>query len=121
MKWEASFMNPQPPSLAALKFKPSTPMHEFHPSPIAWEDQVFYFLMLDRFSNGNENGYKDNLGNLVRSGTIPLLTPGDRNNAIKTEHDAVAWREAGTTSVGGTLKRLLTTIRGHSRLDQPRI
>ena len=26
----------------------------FTPSPAAWEDQVLYFLMLDRFSNGNE-------------------------------------------------------------------
>jgi len=28
----------------------------FTPSPAAWEDQVLYFLMLDRFSDGNENG-----------------------------------------------------------------
>ena len=26
----------------------------FTPSPAAWEDQVLYFLMLDRFSDGNE-------------------------------------------------------------------
>lgn len=26
----------------------------FTPSPAAWEDQVLYFLMLDRFSGGNE-------------------------------------------------------------------
>jgi hypothetical protein len=28
----------------------------FTPSPAAWEDQVLYFLMLDRFSDGNEKG-----------------------------------------------------------------
>ena len=30
---------------------------KFTPSPVAWEDQVFYFLMLDRFSNNKETGY----------------------------------------------------------------
>ena len=29
----------------------------FHPSPRAWEDEVLYFLMLDRFSNDTENDY----------------------------------------------------------------
>ncbi len=32
----------------------------FTPSPAAWEDQVLYFLMLDRFSDGREKrGYGD--------------------------------------------------------------
>ena len=39
---------------------------EFFPSPAAWEDEVLYFLMLDRFSDGQEDGYRDNDGNLVR-------------------------------------------------------
>lgn len=83
---------------------------QYFSSPIAWEDQVFYFLMLDRFSDGNENGYKDNAGNLVRSGTTPIYTPEDRENAIKTEADAQRWREAGTKYVGGTLKGLKSKI-----------
>ena len=29
---------------------------KFFPSPAAWEDEVLYFLMLDRFSDGNEDG-----------------------------------------------------------------
>ena len=28
----------------------------FTPSPAAWEDQVLYFLLLDRFSDGNGKG-----------------------------------------------------------------
>ena len=33
----------------------------FTPSPAAWEDQVLYFLLLDRFSDGREkDGYRDN-------------------------------------------------------------
>jgi glycosidase len=80
------------------------------PSPIAWEDQTFYFLMLDRFSDGRENGYKDNEGNLVRSGTTPAYSPAGAENAVKTEADAAHWREAGTKYVGGTLKGLESKI-----------
>ena len=28
---------------------------EFFPSPAAWEDEVLYFLLLDRFSDGDES------------------------------------------------------------------
>jgi hypothetical protein len=35
----------------------------FTPSPAAWEDQVLYFLLVDRFSDGNEkDGYRDDAG-----------------------------------------------------------
>ena len=61
---------------------------QYFPSPLAWEDQVLYFLMLDRFSDGNKNNYKDNTENLVRSGTTPLYTSADQGNALKTEEDA---------------------------------
>ena len=37
----------------------------FTPSPNAWEDQVLYFLLVDRFSDGNEKGYRDLNGNFV--------------------------------------------------------
>lgn len=41
----------------------------FIPSPAAWEDQVLYFLMLDRFSDGKERGgYADASGRPVESG-----------------------------------------------------
>ena len=30
---------------------------QFHPSPTCWEDEVLYFLMLDRFSDGRERGF----------------------------------------------------------------
>ena len=96
--------------LAQIDLASLTSSRQYFPSPIAWEDQVFYFLMLDRFSDGNENGYKDNAGNLVRSGTTPLYTPDDRGNAIKTEADAERWREAGAKYVGGTLKGLKSKI-----------
>ena len=50
----------------------------FTPSPAAWEDQVLYFLMLDRFSDGNEKGgYADASGRPVETGATPLYRPED--------------------------------------------
>ncbi|MFN7338258.1 MAG: alpha-amylase family glycosyl hydrolase [bacterium] len=96
--------------LSQLNFASLSPAGGLFPSPIAWEDQTFYFLMLDRFSDGRENGYKDNEGNLVRSGTTPAYSPAGAENAVKTEADAAHWREAGTKYVGGTLKGLESKI-----------
>jgi glycosidase len=78
----------------------------FTPSPAAWEDQVLYFMMLDRFSDGNETGYRDNQGVLVTTGTTPRFQPQDRGNAVHTESDASRWRENGVRWNGGTLKGL---------------
>jgi len=97
-------------SLVDLNLQPIISGVNYFPSPIAWEDQVFYFLMLDRFSDGSENGYRDNQGNLVRTGSTPLYTSVDWENALKTPQDAQAWREAGTRYVGGNLKGLTQKI-----------
>lgn len=78
----------------------------FHPSPVAWEDQVLYFLLLDRFSDGNEQGYRDNRGRPVRKGTTPRFAPADEGNAIGSAVDAAAWRDAGGRWCGGTLRGL---------------
>lgn len=41
----------------------------FTSSPAAWEDQVLYFLLVDRFSDGNERGgYLGNDGHPVVGG-----------------------------------------------------
>ncbi len=96
-------------TLTQLDFASLSPRGGLFPSPSAWEDQVFYFLMLDRFSDGQENGYKDNAGNLVQGGTTPLYSPANPENAVKTEADAARWREA-TKYVGGTLKGLQSKI-----------
>jgi hypothetical protein len=40
-------------SLLELDFAKLT-QRTFTPSPAAWEDQVLYFLLLDRFSDGKE-------------------------------------------------------------------
>lgn len=96
-------------TLGELDFR-SLRDRKFFPSPVAWEDQVLYFLMLDRFSDGKENGYKDDRGKVVTSGTTPMFTPSDRGNAIKTPGEAQQWREAGVKWLGGTLKGLTSKI-----------
>ena len=76
--------------------------HPVHPSPRSWADQVLYFLLVDRFSDGHEDGYLDAAGSPV-AGTTPPFQPADADNAITTGDDAATWRAAGGTWVGGTL------------------
>lgn len=66
------------------------------PSPSAWEDEVLYFLLCDRFSDGRENT------GLGPSGT-QLFTEQDNGNAVTTPAAAEQWRNAGRSWVGGTL------------------
>lgn len=82
----------------------------FFPSSAAWEDEVFYFLLLDRFSDGNEKGYYDNDGNLVTTGKTPLYRPSDKDSAVRTDEDAEQWRDAGGKFCGGNLKGLISKI-----------
>ncbi len=79
---------------------------KFFPSPAAWEDQVLYFLMLDRFSDGNEKGYNDNNGNLVTTGTT-LLFQFDRD---AYSADRKQWAHQGNRWLGGSLKGLASKI-----------
>ena len=90
-------------SLREIDLTGLTASRSFFPSPQHWEDEVIYFLMADRFSDGHEKGFRDNEGRVVATGTTPSFTAADNGNAIQTPDDAAAWREAGTTFVGGTL------------------
>lgn len=76
----------------------------FHPSPAAWEDQVLYFFLVDRFSDGNERDYLDNAGRSATDGATPRMSAADHGNVLHDEASAAAWREAGARFVGGTLK-----------------
>ncbi|MFH1923829.1 MAG: alpha-amylase family glycosyl hydrolase [Planctomycetota bacterium] len=61
------------------------PRGEPHASPASWRDQVIYFLLPDRFSNGRE-------------GSKPLYQPGRFQAA-----DKARWMAAGRDFQGGTL------------------
>lgn len=78
----------------------------FTPSPAAWEEQVLYFLLVDRFSDGNERGgYRDNSGRPVQSGTIPLYR---EDNPGRVDYDT--WFKCGGTWQGGNLKGLQSKL-----------
>ncbi len=75
-------------------------------SPAAWEDQVVYFLLVDRFSDGNERGgYRDDNANPVLSGTTPLYTEDDPG---RIDYDD--WLRAGNTWQGGTIEGLKSKL-----------
>jgi glycosidase len=94
-------------SIADISFDTLTKSHPFHPSPEDWADQTLYFLLVDRFSDGQETNYKNNRGKLVhRDGRPRYRTSLDSNNAVKTPEGARKWREAGDTFAGGNLKGL---------------
>lgn len=84
---------------------------KFHYSPLAWEDQVLYFLLLDRFSDDKEHDYSGNDGQPVTSGNTPPYNPvTDNGNAVTTPTDAAVWRDAGGKWCGGTLNGLNSKI-----------
>jgi glycosidase len=92
-------------SLLELDFAGLT-RQTFTPSPAAWEDQVLYFLLLDRFSDGREkDGYRDNEGRPVTTGTTPLYRPEDPG---RVDYDT--WFRAGGGWQGGTLKGLRSKL-----------
>ena len=92
-------------SLLDLDFGELT-RRKFTPSPAAWEDQVLYFLLVDRFSDGNERGgYCENDGRPVTVGTTRLYTAGDSG---RVDYDI--WLKAGGTWEGGTLQGLKSKL-----------
>lgn len=96
-----------------IDFSALTAGRSYHPSPTAWEDEILYFLMLDRFSDGRERDYIANDGTPVVAGpaaTTPAFIEADRDNAIATDADAARWRNAGAGWCGGTLKGLASKL-----------
>ncbi len=63
----------------------------FTASPQSWSDQVMYFLLIDRFSDGNEQ-------------PETLFAKTKEGSATQTEVDAESWRAAGYSFCGGTLR-----------------
>ena len=84
----------------------SVPLSRFTPSPAAWENQVLYFLLLDRFSDGREkDGYRDSADRPAQTGTTPLYQPGDSGRV-----DYGTWLSAGNGWQGGTLAGLKSKL-----------
>ena len=66
--------------------------------------------MLDRFSDGREQGFRAMTASWSAMAATPLFQSGDAGNAIQTDADAARWREAGAHWVGGNLKGLASKI-----------
>jgi glycosidase len=78
----------------------------YTPSPDRWSDQVLYFLMLDRFSDGRETGgYKDVHDKPVTTGTTRLATSNDVGSIPYDQ-----WVSQGGGWQGGTLKGLKSKL-----------
>ena len=72
-----------------------TPSGRVYKSPATWRDQILYFLLPDRFSDGEE-------------GTRPKFER-TRPTEFKTDNPA-EWMEGGTKFQGGTIKGIKTKL-----------
>jgi glycosidase len=81
-----------PTRLRDAKLEPRGPVH---PSPISWRDQVLYFLMPDRFSDGRE-GQRE---------LFNRSQPGQFRAADKQQ-----WMEAGKKFQGGNLRGIASKL-----------
>lgn len=97
-------------SLAEIDLRELAKTMTYTPSPTAWEDKVFYFVMLDRFSDGQENEYIDNHGNNVITGETSPYRDKDNADAITSEADSQNWRDHGLKWTGGNLKGLTSKM-----------
>jgi len=72
-----------------------TPRGRVFPSPVNWRDQIFYQLLPDRFSDGQEGGR-------------PLFDPSHPEQF--RAKDKAAWMRAGNRFTGGTLKGIQSKL-----------
>jgi glycosidase len=94
-----------PRSIAEVDFASLT-QRRYTPSPDCWADQVLYFLMVDRFSDGNERGgYRDVQGQVVTTGATRLATRDDIGSVPYSQ-----WLDGAAGWQGGTLKGLRSKL-----------
>jgi len=72
-----------------------TPRGRVFPSPVNWRDQIFYQLLPDRFSDGQE-------------ALRPMFDPAHPEQF--RAKDKAAWMKAGNRFTGGTLKGVQTKL-----------
>ncbi len=80
---------------------------DYFPSPAAWEDEVLYFLFVDRFSDGREHGgFSDEADMPVDGPTGQRTTPLFQLQTDAGSADRQPWFDAGKSWCGGTLAGL---------------
>jgi glycosidase len=81
--------NPRPDSVRSVKLPRRK---KFHPSPADWRDQIVYFFLPDRFSDGNEAGR-------------PLVDPANQAASRPAGFRFDQWAQGGSDRYqGGTIK-----------------
>ena len=96
-------------SLKDIDLKALSSGKKYHPSPDAWEDQVMYFLLADRFSDGKEKNYYDLNKNIVEKGEHDLYDPEkDFEEAVKNGREE--WESWADKWNGGNLKGIISKL-----------
>lgn len=80
---------------------------KFYKSPAAWEDEVLYLLLVDRFSDAKEyDGFIGLNGTPVTGPTAERTTPLFNVEQDALNADRESWFNAGRTWCGGTIAGL---------------
>ena len=113
-------------SLKEINLSSLTRNRKYYPSPAAWEDQVLYFLLVDRFSDGKEySGFGDSAGQIVAGPGNGRTTPLFDLSQDAWKADRATWFEAGKKWCGGTILGLkdkigyLQPVGRHGHLAEP--
>lgn len=104
-------------SLSHLNLDTLSANRSYFPSPAAWEDEVLYFLFVDRFSDGKEfGGFSDAHNNGVTGPSATRSTPLFNVATGGQRASREDWFEAGKQWCGGTLAGLTDKLGYLSRL-----
>ena len=69
---------------------------KYYPSPTNWEEQILYFIMVDRFATGEEEkAYHSEV---------------DYENALQDEDSRQRWEEYGNRWNGGTIRGIISKL-----------
>ncbi len=83
-------------SIEEIELKKLAAEREYTKSPEAWEEQILYFLVVDRFADGED---------------YPLYnSEEDYENALETEEKEKRWLEASYSWNGGNFKGLIKKL-----------
>ena len=90
--------------LGDIDFQSLVANRHFYPSPQSWTDELLYFLLVDRFSDGKEyGGFCDAEGAPVTAKAGERTTPIFNPSADTATAEWESWFEAGKHWCGGTL------------------
>src|SRR5581483_9174798 len=92
---QAQLATPRPKSVRSIDLPRRL---RYHPSPADWRDEIIYFLLPDRFSDGRED-------------TRPLLDPRNRQAFRPAGFRWDAWAQSGGSRwQGGTIKGVASKL-----------